>query len=676
MFAAAAACVVPNAARADEPFDQITVWHPDSTTTIWRIDRPNVTGYHTPYPRIKFHPGDQITVHAGGCVQTGGIGRTWKSYTNPLGANSPPYYYGTIYIPAVIPPVDNNYQHIGGHLNVPLRVPDVLPPLIKEDELFLNLGYEDDNYSDNGYDKHDDGNYDQCKNQGPAFVVLRVVSKPAHAVEMTPWSKPFDLTWRVDNIDPNALPVNPFWAHQIDPKGPFDGNPAKQLADFQKSCAPAFSWNYGHHGVDVNTSVLASSCTSQEPTADFDQSAAVEPGPRSYCHPEPFPGHLEWALATYTGAIYWQEWSGLWPNDNDLNFQLLPTGNAGLTVLNSSTLGLEGVPLGLEMAKDETLDKFRAPFWQEFSKNVDQGLLHSTNDSAVAALLDGKFAVVTGLIGIDGVHGGWSEIHPVMAMAICTSGCTFGPAGPGEAPVIYGADQTWAFFLQNYGSGGGCSSHEHTWPGLSDGKSPNPWYYLSLPWHPGATGLSATSQEVWGSDQMKISPPERWHDWTYIGIQLPAPSAQSGTSVDGQITLRYTVPPDARRMAAVTPPKSVSGHEDEGGEWKDVLERVKEPARRAQIDELMRSSPAPIRATPRRHTVRVEVVRNAEAAESLAAITLERARQLTRDRPYEDEAWQQAKNDFFTKFVRIVPLSPPTVVTPGPEPKAPAAPQE
>src|SRR5262249_53395929 len=143
---------------------------------------------------------------------------------------------------------DGGYQRIGGYLNKLLHVPENLPPTIKNSELVLNLGYQDDNYSDNGYYSHDNGNYNQCKNKGPAFVVVKVVSQAGGAVAWTSWSKPFDLTWHPDNIDANALPVNPYWGYQIDPKGPARGNPAGQRPNFQEWCGSAFSWNYAHHG--------------------------------------------------------------------------------------------------------------------------------------------------------------------------------------------------------------------------------------------------------------------------------------------------------------------------------------------------------------------------------------------------------------------------------------------
>src|ERR1043165_2448492 len=68
----------------------------------WRIRQPNVRQHITPYPQIRFQPGDRITIEAGGCVQTGGIGKTWKHYVNPRGPNADRLYHGLIWIPGVI----------------------------------------------------------------------------------------------------------------------------------------------------------------------------------------------------------------------------------------------------------------------------------------------------------------------------------------------------------------------------------------------------------------------------------------------------------------------------------------------------------------------------------------------------------------------------------------------
>ena len=507
--------LAPRLALADLPFDIVTASHPDSNITVWRIDRPNVKRQKKTYSQIRFKPGDEILVTAGGCAQTGGFGRTWKSYANPLGSSADVYYSGTIYIPGVIPlGPDGGYQRIGGQTNKVLRVPQDLPPTIKASDLVLHLGYQDDDYDDNGYWGHDDGNDDQCKGVGAAWAQVRVTHHPsAPTAQFTPWSRPFDVTWKTDNIDANGLPVNPFWAAQIDPKGAAKGkDPTRQLPSFDQICGPAFSWNWGAHGLDEDVGILAAKCTSQQPTTDFDHSAFVEPC--CYCHPQPLDGHLDWLYATYSGMLYWEDFSGGWPNDGDFIFQLKPTGGAGLTDLN-------GGAIGLEFNDSETIDNFSLPLWKTIRDDAElcggsaldgpMAMLCAAQHHSRADLeqrLNGRFAMVTGLLNIDGVHGGYTELHPVMALAVCIKGCTVMQSDDPQTPVVEGADQTWLFFLQNYGSGGNCSSSEHYWPGLPvKGESDKAWYFLSLPRPPGAGAVTMTSQDIGASETVGAALP-------------------------------------------------------------------------------------------------------------------------------------------------------------------------
>lgn len=160
-----AVVLIGRPALADR-FDVVTVVPSgDPNVTIWRIDSPNVTQPATLYPAIRFNPGDRLSVDAGGCVQTGGHGKTWKLYVDPRGDNADRLYHGLITIPGVVP--TTRIQNFG--LNEPHLVPFTMPlPLV------LQLGYEDDNYSDNGYYSHDDGNPEQCKNVGNAWVTVTV----------------------------------------------------------------------------------------------------------------------------------------------------------------------------------------------------------------------------------------------------------------------------------------------------------------------------------------------------------------------------------------------------------------------------------------------------------------------------------------------------------------------
>ncbi len=68
-------------------------------TVEWRITEPVITQPVKNYTKIKFEAGDVITLEAGGCDQTGGLGATWKRYVDPQGPNADRLYHGLIRIP-------------------------------------------------------------------------------------------------------------------------------------------------------------------------------------------------------------------------------------------------------------------------------------------------------------------------------------------------------------------------------------------------------------------------------------------------------------------------------------------------------------------------------------------------------------------------------------------------
>jgi hypothetical protein len=156
--------------------EQVTCEYTDQTLrhVLCRVDEPNVRERLTPYLDIPFETGDSVTINAGGCAQTGGIGATWKRYVNPQGPNSGQLYHGLILIPGVTPGMpgvgNDGLVRISSLLGQTVQIPAGIPP----GQLFLRLGYEDDDYSDNGYWGHDDGTGNQCRNVGNAFVVLDI----------------------------------------------------------------------------------------------------------------------------------------------------------------------------------------------------------------------------------------------------------------------------------------------------------------------------------------------------------------------------------------------------------------------------------------------------------------------------------------------------------------------
>jgi len=150
---------------ASQEFDRIT--HTSTAQEdVWVIKRPNVKRKETEYPQITYKEGDRIVVSAGGCVQTGGSGRTWKRYLNPR-PSSDNLYYSSIYIPGMT----MGWQRLSEVVGKPKRIP------VKAeigDKLFVRLAYKDDEYGDNGYWKHDDGTDNQCRGVRDAFVVIKI----------------------------------------------------------------------------------------------------------------------------------------------------------------------------------------------------------------------------------------------------------------------------------------------------------------------------------------------------------------------------------------------------------------------------------------------------------------------------------------------------------------------
>ncbi len=140
--------------------------HPQWT----RIVNPRVNAPYTVYPQIEFRNGDHVWIKAGGCVQTGGSGRTWKRYVNPSGSNSLNLYHGQIEIPGAINSLTNFSDLISSQESAWSRMFVVQDPANTFPAKYLTLGYTDDDYSDNGYWGHDNGTEDQCRYDYGSYV--------------------------------------------------------------------------------------------------------------------------------------------------------------------------------------------------------------------------------------------------------------------------------------------------------------------------------------------------------------------------------------------------------------------------------------------------------------------------------------------------------------------------
>ncbi len=193
---------------------------------VWRIDTPDVQQKETNYPQITFAPGDSISVTAGGCVQTGGIGLTWKRYVDPSGKNSDHLYHGLIDLPGVTNGLVR-LQDFG--LDTPHAVPNPVPAASAAQGLYLRLGYEDDGYGDNGYSSHDNGTENQCKASKNAFVIISIAHNgtaplASSFIGIRPSAFLCQAAWEFRNMDTSDLSLSSFkhafdlhWYDYLDP---------------------------------------------------------------------------------------------------------------------------------------------------------------------------------------------------------------------------------------------------------------------------------------------------------------------------------------------------------------------------------------------------------------------------------------------------------------------------
>lgn len=149
----------------------------DGNKFIYTINSPHVKTPRTDFKKIRFQPGDRVIVEGRGCVQTGGIGPTWKRYVDPFAPDAPNLYHGLIGLPYLTRTYSES-PTVSGLVRIQKLIKRVyVVPEIKDDSpepYYLRLGYEDSDYGDNGYYRHDDGTGGQCSGESEANVVITI----------------------------------------------------------------------------------------------------------------------------------------------------------------------------------------------------------------------------------------------------------------------------------------------------------------------------------------------------------------------------------------------------------------------------------------------------------------------------------------------------------------------
>ena len=434
-------------------------------TMKWTIKHPEVRQPLTEYNDIEFRAEDRVTVEAAsGCVDTGGHGNTWKRYVDPSGDNTDRLYHGLIWIPGakvrngadlLITPVATFPVRISGVLNQEFTIQE----RPGERDPFLRLGYEDDQFDDNGYPPGPrymrKGN--GCEHLPDASVTIQVVRGQSADSQTAgqPMLLPFDPVSH--DYDPNGFLLAPAWFGNYTA---WDLGKTPTYLKVLKNCEnfPYDDPVFVHHGV-------ASPCSRQ---ASFDvpqvlTTCLLEPG-LGELH-----GHVNWAPATYYGKIYFTDFSP----DNDLDFDLKdlsrddvakrfqgwkPPGFVG-AILPEDSQGDSQYKgrLHMEFAGYEVTEFFAAP-WDMFhyvsSQRVDQ------QADLIRSRMDENTAVVSGLLDLDCVHECHAELHPIHAMAFRTRRENCSQAeGCNDRDILL--DDSWMIFARNFGNEGSCSLDEH-----------------------------------------------------------------------------------------------------------------------------------------------------------------------------------------------------------------------
>ena len=443
--------------------------------TVLNIQNPVVNKSNFAFKSIILHPGDEIMVSAGGCVQTGGSGATWKRYVDPegdrSGAEVPEGYHGTITIAgafAAVPGSPTTYDPtnevkrwpIYRAIHTKILVPDLIAQGPPPEPQYLYLGYEDDEYSDNGYYAHanDNGTNNQCaaaRDGGNAHLRITIAhGKPASALPPAAL-KAFDLV--PNGFDQNWLSLNPQWGWQTNGVFTLHGEGVYEFECGLYSSIGGFVYQDATQPAPMR-------CTSDQTTPEI----APDPtllstgfwrrvlGWFGLCKNGEghLAGHLNWRDATFTGTAEFDSWA--WA-DEDYNIRLA----------TPAVTGPEGAPsdvgeaprnekrINLEFDATETQPYFDSSvftWWHKLRLVRHKGQVPREYTPVFdASEITGHKAVVTGLVGLDTVHdtgGSEAEVHPVHLLAI----------EEGNPPNL--GDDGWAILVRNWGDEGMCSQDQ------------------------------------------------------------------------------------------------------------------------------------------------------------------------------------------------------------------------
>jgi hypothetical protein len=318
-------------------------------------------------------------------------------------------------------------------------------------------------------------------------------------------------------------------------------------------------------------------------------------------------GHLNYQLATYDGKLTWHGWEPPFL-DSDYGFALSRDDHAGMT-----TVSKDG--LAFEFFSRETIERFQSPWWKTFRDAVKR----ASNDDP-ALLVNGRFAIVSGLVGLDCVHGCDAEIHPALAVAIRVE-------ESGDA-------ERWAVFAAGSGNEGFCSKGRYSM------TTPDQRFVVRLPWKTGMQ-LAEMNYQFFGTHPQAVTPQPAAVQGEGVSLVFDLKWMAGQNTMDGEIWMKWssgvaatgtprsgftkaslTIGPEQERTVAPGPPPTPPSDDEllrgSSEEFSRLLLKLSPEVRRSFIAELKKrlaELPPPPYTKNQDHELKSEPVRYLSAKE-------------------------------------------------------------
>ena len=319
--------------------------------------------------------------------------------------------------------------------------------------------------------------------------------------------KAMDVLWSNDLVDDNALARNPVWSQM------------KQTGQPPDACAFC-------------------PCQDENPVAWSSAANCTDASLTTNSSGEGF-GHWNWLPVEYEGIVTWGGHSNSWYDDDDYYMEVKRDDRSLETATRDG--------MHIEFDSEETVDYWddTNTWWDDFHHHfVDD------NDQAASGRINGKFAIVVGLLGLDNRHGVHSELNPVYAMFVHVQDDS--------------TNDRWAFFVKNWGNEGYFGDNEEYLAPIAGNK-----LRIRIS-HPGATGFSLSDNVfAYGDDEAERNQ-ESWTAQPVSGggmlltFSLRDPSKQVGFVGDLTIAWRGGATPQATIGAASQLSVQRTTKDDEG----------------------------------------------------------------------------------------------------------------